>query len=361
MEEFITLDADLKPFQRALAFGYPFPEVVLPAVKHAPGAHDQDSHGNWSRGYTQGVLFAESELPPVVPLKEPGPGKGGKVKVFVRGYDMGDPDDSEGVEWEFGNSNATTELLYGVDLRQVVKEVKSAYSAPGLNVEADIVDMTNSYRLFVEIRGEIYKETEVERRVRGRRETTLSSERVGEFKDTIEEWDPGGGGGGRSIESPLRILNAGWMALDPEYRGKGFAKAVAFNKMRLAHSLGLNAVVLEADATIGRYAWAKYGASYANPERAKRAFLQFKAWASASHGFPEPSTGWPEFKTPYDVATYKHPEGYTFTTTSDFNPDVKAGEVYDLGKAFMLDYSGPYGHGNWDAVVWVNKPIWVED
>ena len=41
-------------------------------------------------------------------------------------------------------------------------------------------------------------------------------------------------------------------------------------------------------------------------------------------------------------------------------PAVKPGETYDLGRAFMFDYSVADNHGDWGALLWINKPEWAD-
>ena len=109
---------------------------------------------------------------------------------------------------------------------------------------------------------------------------------------------------------------------------------------------GYERAILLADMTIGAYAWAREGVKYAMPDEAEKVTAHFAKWVQTRR-VPDLEDRLPTFKTPQDVATYKHPDGFVLASNEISNDDVKPNRVYDIGKAYMLD---ALGHGPYDAV-----------
>lgn len=133
-----------------------------------------------------------------------------------------------------------------------------------------------------------------------------------------------------------------------ENQEQGFGRGLMGHILVKAQKLGYKKVTFLADITIGRYAWAKMGFQYMFSGDAAKATKRFRRWCDY-RGIPEPSNGWPEFKSPQDVATYAHPEGHGLRGVDIKNPDLSnVDKLMDLGKAFMLDMNED-GHGPWDV------------
>lgn len=139
--------------------------------------------------------------------------------------------------------------------------------------------------------------------------------------------------------------------LKPEFQDHDLARSLYERQIEvLAHDTEVDKVRLFANVTAGRYAWAKLGFQYNTPGQQEHVNSRFRRW-SRQHGIDlDESGGWPTFKTPQDVATFRLP-GVKIKHTDIRCNGVKPGD-YDIGKAFMLD---DQGHGAWSAVLWLRK------
>lgn len=140
------------------------------------------------------------------------------------------------------------------------------------------------------------------------------------------------------------------LALEKQYIGNNTGVRIARAWFDTLSGAGYERADLYAGLTIGRYAWAKEGAQYADPESAAQATAKFQAWAIA-RGITDLKSGeFPKFATVLDVATWQHPRGRTLTGRDTGNQDVPPDMVLPLGKAFMLDMNMD-GHGGWNGVI----------
>lgn len=135
------------------------------------------------------------------------------------------------------------------------------------------------------------------------------------------------------------------MYMEASHQDRGVGDAVLRNHMEAFRRMGVEKVTLQADITIGRYAWAKRGFQYAEPNAAAQATARFKTWCQAK-GIRLKE--YPTFRTPQDVATFSVP-GKKIPARKINCPGIRPGD-YDLGKAFMLDANG---HGPWDGVLYL--------
>ena len=134
---------------------------------------------------------------------------------------------------------------------------------------------------------------------------------------------------------------------------QGLATDVIKDLYSLSKKAGVHeGVSLEADISIGRYAWARLGFDYDYLEggmHAEMATEKFEGWfgeMESVHGLDEPPDGWPTFYSAQDVASYD--PGVVIMGNEIFNQDVPSDMKLHLGKAFMLDLES-YAHGRWDG------------
>lgn len=143
------------------------------------------------------------------------------------------------------------------------------------------------------------------------------------------------------------------MSFVSDYLGKGLGTKAAHQWYQKLADKGYETVKLNADATIGRYAWAKEGAQYddgGDGYMAEQMTKKFRRWLETREipGLAYDDT--PTFSNPQDVANYKHPSGYKVRGDRITNERVPANLEMDLGKAFMLDQDAS-GHGDWNAII----------
>lgn len=139
------------------------------------------------------------------------------------------------------------------------------------------------------------------------------------------------------------------LSFEPGYIGNGVGMKVARQWFDELGAAGYEKAELYAGLTVGRYAWAKEGAIYADPGQAARSTQLFREWASQKN--INLSEGeYPTFTSVLDVATYSHPRGATLTGKDITNRDVPPDMALPLGKAFMLDISFN-GHGGWNGII----------
>lgn len=145
------------------------------------------------------------------------------------------------------------------------------------------------------------------------------------------------------------------LTFQDEYLDNGLGTTVARAWFRTLARNGYEKAHLLADLTIGRYAWAKEGAQYEDPRHINVINNRFKAWLTAKE-IPGLEDWTPDFRSPMDVATYKHPSGHRLKGSDIANNDVPPDMNLDLGKAFMLDIER--GHDSWDVMIDLTK--WKE-
>ena len=142
-------------------------------------------------------------------------------------------------------------------------------------------------------------------------------------------------------------LHFGYMDLMPQIQGKGRARKFIDRLVDIAYAAGASEITLNADITIGKYAWARLGFDFA--EWPYNLMGRFEEWA-ADNEIEPPEEGWPEmFETAADLANYD--PGIIIKGSQISNRDVWRGENLHVGKAFMLDYNG--GLGDWDGVLYL--------
>ncbi len=135
-----------------------------------------------------------------------------------------------------------------------------------------------------------------------------------------------------------------------KFQNRGLAQDLYKRQIEiLTKETTVDQIRLQADISIGRYAWAKQGFQYSDNNDARQASGKFLSWARRN-GINQPPGGWPRFRTPQDVANYRIP-GVKLPHTAIENPDIKPGD-YEAGKAFMLDKSG---HGSWRGKLWLRN------
>lgn len=140
------------------------------------------------------------------------------------------------------------------------------------------------------------------------------------------------------------------LTFETEFQGRGLAEELYERQIEiLAKESKVDKIILSANISIGRYAWAKQGFQYLVKDGGEQASEKFKTWA-AMKGIKKPPGNWPQFRTPQDVANYRIP-GVKIPADAISNYAVKPGD-YEVGKAFMLDRDG---HGQWSAVLWLKN------
>jgi hypothetical protein len=152
----------------------------------------------------------------------------------------------------------------------------------------------------------------------------------------------------RYLEADHTTARLDELSFESMFIGRGFGKRAAEQWYHMLADAGYTTAKLEADMTIGRYAWAKEGAQYEDTSMPRWATDEFRKWAGRHNIFLK-SDEWPRFTNPQDVASYAHPY-YSLSGLDIENEDVPYGMDLPLGKAFMLD-KGRYGHGSWNAII----------
>lgn len=137
------------------------------------------------------------------------------------------------------------------------------------------------------------------------------------------------------------------LAFDPGYIGNGMGMKVARQWFDALDTAGYKKAELYAGLSIGKYAWAKEGAVFADSGQAGWATERFRDWAGQK-SINLADNEYPVFTSALDVATYTHPRGQTLLGKDIMNNNVPADMVLPLGKAFMLD---TLGHGGWEGVI----------
>lgn len=144
------------------------------------------------------------------------------------------------------------------------------------------------------------------------------------------------------------------LSITEDFQDYGLATSLYDRQISQLRKAGFDRIETYANISIGKYAWAKRGFDYSNPDTAEVKTKYFKTWAKVrgltttrEDGTTVLKTGadWPVFKSANDVATYKIP-GLELSGRDILNPDVPGGMSLGLGKAFMLDQ---LGHESWDA------------
>jgi len=143
-----------------------------------------------------------------------------------------------------------------------------------------------------------------------------------------------------------RIVHNDSLQFYSDFQNRGLATSLYDRQIGQLRKAGFDSIELDANISIGRYAWARKGFDYADPGRLDSVNLKFRRWARERFA-RSPAGGWPTFRSASEVASYKLP-GVSFPGSSIRNTDVPADMSLSVGKAFMLDMSGK-GHGAWSA------------
>ncbi|GAF76663.1 unnamed protein product [marine sediment metagenome] len=130
----------------------------------------------------------------------------------------------------------------------------------------------------------------------------------------------------------------------------GTGPKLGLRQMVMLSAQGYTSARFLANATIGKYAWAKEGATAGGGFPMNRLGNKFKSWAKSMNVLSGnrslaslfDSVGWPSFESMYDVATFDvsaiQIKGVHIT-----NDDVPSDMELGIGKAFLLSGNG-YGH-----------------
>jgi len=141
---------------------------------------------------------------------------------------------------------------------------------------------------------------------------------------------------------PLYVENSALQLTDTNV---GIGSQLYYYQLRAYRRMGYPEVRLQADISIGRYAWARKGFDYAYSENAARKSWVMWSWAD-SKGIQLPGDGEPRFGSAKEIADYD--PGITLYGKDIRNDDVPPDMPLHVGKAFMLDEDG---HGSWEGVL----------
>ena len=140
-------------------------------------------------------------------------------------------------------------------------------------------------------------------------------------------------------------LEVSLVSIENSYTGKGLGEDFTARVIRTAKEKGLDAITLEANITIGRYAWAKKGFDYSDPgEPDKTTIPNFKNWCKR-RGITLPENL--NIRSANDMANFRIP-GVKIKGSHIKNEAVPADLEMDIGRAFMLDRNG---HGSWHGIL----------
>jgi hypothetical protein len=150
-----------------------------------------------------------------------------------------------------------------------------------------------------------------------------------------------------------KIVNLNYLELEDRFQGHDAALSLMEGVVKHALDNDFARLEMLADITVGGYAWAKYGFSFATRTDQPRQFEpdKFRAWADNKGAEYQPAAGWvglDRIKTPYDIATYDPDPTVRIPGSMIFNPNVDRDALLHPGKAYMLDMRG---FGEWDAEV----------
>ena len=138
------------------------------------------------------------------------------------------------------------------------------------------------------------------------------------------------------------------LKLEGEWQNKNLAASLYERQKARMAEWSYDAIFLEANITIGRYAWAKEGFEYSDPGAASQARTNLKHWLGQNgmRDLAKQHAGKiANLTDPYDFATFDIP-GVTMKGRQISNAAVGPNYVMHLGKAFMLDRGG---HGSWNG------------
>ena len=158
-----------------------------------------------------------------------------------------------------------------------------------------------------------------------------------------------------------RGVELGLGSVHKSIQGKDIGTKVLTSLLGFMARHGIETAHLDADITIGRYAWAKQGFDYSGLGRENTVDeykLRLIDWYEQNvidgiHGEEakgEPYRAIEGIETAYDMATFELPSGQTYTGANIDNYDVKSDHVMHAGKAFMLDRDFR-GHGEWNGTM----------
>lgn len=139
-------------------------------------------------------------------------------------------------------------------------------------------------------------------------------------------------------------LEIGLVAIENGYTGKGLGEDFTARVIRTAKEKGLESISLEANISIGRYAWAKKGFDYRDPDTLQTALTTLGYWCKRK-GITLPETL--NIRSANDMANFRIP-GVKIKASQIKNEAVPVDLEMDVGKAFMLDRAG---HGSWYGIL----------
>lgn len=136
------------------------------------------------------------------------------------------------------------------------------------------------------------------------------------------------------------------LILNTELQDRGIAASLYARQRERLKEWGYDTILLEADISIGRYAWAKEGFEYADPASAGYARTGLKHWLGRN-GMRDLAKKHADriskLNSPRDFATFSIPDVMILGKQIE-NIAVKPNYEMIVGKAFMLDRGG---HGSW--------------
>lgn len=140
------------------------------------------------------------------------------------------------------------------------------------------------------------------------------------------------------------------LKLEKGWQDRDLAASLYAKQKKLLTEWSYDEIHLEANVTIGRYAWAKEGFKYSDPGRSASSRASLKMWLT-QRGMGDLTRQYAnEIKhlvDPYDFATFDIP-GVTVKGGQIKNIAVDPDYEMHIGKAFMLDQDyHTHNHGSW--------------
>ena len=303
--------------------------------KHLPGQHEQISHGNWA----DRLSYYRDQR------QEMSDQEWSEFKRIEREWMRGQSSMFTKEEWEALNEASDDKPLPRVG------------ESTSPRVEFDVED-TCSLRIALDEHNINLDDIQavVDLNIDGlvsQTEVSADNSYDDDIRVKSEIVDSGGNSVG-NIEFNITSysIRFGYFKLDNQYGRSGNAVEIINDMVSLGQRAGIDRISLEADISIGKYAWAKLGFDYDgsdySPEQASEVFQNWFSDMSYLHGLDEPPDGWPEFESAMHVAEYD--PGIYVKGSNISNRDVPKDMTLPLGKAFMLD---DRGHGKWHGELYV--------
>jgi hypothetical protein len=141
------------------------------------------------------------------------------------------------------------------------------------------------------------------------------------------------------------------LEVESYYQGRGFASEFLGKQFRTMGEAGYYGVRLQADISIGKYAWAKAGFDYSGGWGINQAQDKLYDWLKEQQGVDAEKYRdviYEDTWSAYDVAEFRVDERVWYGSDIS-NADVESDHMMHAGKAFMLDADYDGGHGSWEA------------